>query len=510
MSSNTATRTAKLSKEEAATQDHDEIVELLNKVHLGWGLICVATADDLGFCKMHNNMTAEGLANHMMVQAIQIGIKPSMIAEGLLQQPKTTLYTNNVKWSSHAKDPAAKITQQSLANMLCGLLNFLTLTKWRKRKKRSVALLHPSANTQHPERLDSDTEKLKNVLHLLCEKSDAKVNQVYDTIAKSWIDSKDSNSVQPAFILSNHDLAKRFSQIFTYSTFENSKLLMVSLIYDNLNPYLTGLFLAIFKPMLSILEFLASPYQMPALATACTNILGSRGANDDLSDTDLNACWSISLQDPQYTPMVTVLETFDPDSLLSSWNDVFSEKLLPYMHLFGTSEPEEHQTYQQHFSAYFDKLMSFTQGLITTILPTISDDNVTWPVLTNLVTKLHWVQLGFHPNNEPLIELDTPNTLFTDLSMVVILGNWNTTKISICKGNETGLDINFGPALAEVTDWLFPLCQYPMSGQRGAKHAWTCIMGGVRVFLQNHLDIKDTRKQQMCINQFISLLAGNH
>ncbi|KAI6000444.1 hypothetical protein EDC04DRAFT_2908792 [Pisolithus marmoratus] len=93
--------------------------------------------------------------------------------------------------------------------------------------------------------------------------------------------------------------------------------------------------------------------------------------------------------------------------------------------------------------------------------------------------------------------------------MVVMLGNWNTTKISICKGDETGLDINFGPALAEVADWLFPLCWYPMSGQHGAKYAWTCIMGGVRVFLQNHLDIKDTRKQQMCINQFISLLAGN-
>ncbi|KAI6042284.1 hypothetical protein EDC04DRAFT_2601070 [Pisolithus marmoratus] len=123
------TRPAKLSKEVAATQDHDEIVDLLNKVCLGWGLICVATADDLSHgpqlvcqaynpqpishslvCKMHNNMTAEGLANHMMVQAIQTGIKPSMIAEGLLKQPKTTPYTNHVKWSSHAKGPGAKMS----------------------------------------------------------------------------------------------------------------------------------------------------------------------------------------------------------------------------------------------------------------------------------------------------------------------------------------------------------------------------------------------------------------
>ncbi|KAI6027033.1 hypothetical protein EDC04DRAFT_2606008 [Pisolithus marmoratus] len=302
-------------------------------------------------------------------------------------------------------------------------------------EQKGSVLLHLSSNSQHPEKLDGDTEKLRNVLHLLCGKSDVETNQ----------------------------------------------LLTVSLMYDNLNPYLTGLFLAIFKLLLSILEFLASPYQMPALATACTNILGSRGANDDLSDTDCQHLLEhmyrdthTALQDPQYTLMVTVLETFDPDSLLTTWNDIFSEKLLPYMHLFGTSN-------QRNIK-----------------------------LLTNLVTKLHWVQLGFHPNNEPLIKLDTPNLLFTDLSMVVMLGNWNATKISICKGDEMGCDINFGPALAEVTDWLFPLCQYPMSGQCRAKHAWSCVMGRVRVFLQNCLDIKDTRKQQMCINQFISLLAGNH
>ncbi|KAI6008561.1 hypothetical protein EDC04DRAFT_2610907 [Pisolithus marmoratus] len=62
--------------------------------------------------------------------------------------------------------------------------------------------------------------------------------------------------------------------------------------------------------------------------------------------------------------------------------------------------------------------------------------------------------LGIYIYNKPLIKLDTPNPPFTDLSMVVMLGNWNTTKISICKGDETGLDINFGPALAEVSDRL--------------------------------------------------------
>ncbi|KAI5986052.1 hypothetical protein EDC04DRAFT_2615210, partial [Pisolithus marmoratus] len=214
----------------------------------------------------------------------------------------------------------------------------------------------------------------------------------------------------------------------------------------------------------------------------------------------------MALQDPQYTPKVAVLETFDPDTLLATWNNIFSEKLSPYMHLFGTSEPEEDETYQQHFSAYFDKLISATQGLINTILPTISDNDVTWPALTNLVTKLYWVQLGFHPSNEPLIELDTPSPLFTDLSMVVMLGNWNTTKISICKGDETGLDINLDQLLQRL---VIPPVLVSHVWPTWGKVCMDLYYGGSQSILQNHLDIKDTRKQQMCINQFISLLAGN-
>ncbi|KAI6139202.1 hypothetical protein BKA82DRAFT_4364933 [Pisolithus tinctorius] len=59
--------------------------------------------------------------------------------------------------------------------------------------------------------------------------------------------------------------------------------------------------------------------------------------------------------------------------------------------------------------------------------------------------------------------LDTPYPLFTELSMIVIMGNWNTSKITVCKWDNFSNDINYGPALAEVADWLFPLCQYPIT-----------------------------------------------
>ncbi|KIK25618.1 hypothetical protein PISMIDRAFT_9404 [Pisolithus microcarpus 441] len=499
-----------------------------------------------------------------MVQAIQIGIKPSMIAGGLSTQPRTTAYNNYVTWSSEAKQPGAKMflingnhrvaliqrmyekeiinLQQARSTCCHGqnkhekadagkaveklttklgqqavwLVEFYNLDEMEKAPKGSVMLLHLSANTMRPEKVDSDMEKLKNLLHLLRGKSEEEANKVYNTIAQSWVDSKEANSVRPAFIISHRELAKLFARIFAFSTLENLKLLTVSLVYENLNPYLTGLVLALFKPMLSILEFLASPWQIQDIETASTNVLGPRDPTAVLSEQDyqrlLNSMGKVAcaaLRDPQHAPMIPVLESFDEDCLLASWNDIFSLKLSPFMHLFGTSEPEEIITYQNQYNAYFETVISTTKALVDTILPTISEDDVTRPVLTNLICKLQWVKLGLQPTDEPVIESDMPCPLFTDLSMMTMLGNWNTTKITLCKRDAAGQDINFGPALAEVTDWLFPMCRYPMSAQRGAKQNWTCIMGAVGVFLDNRLNIKDQRKQQACVNQFISLLAGS-
>ncbi|KAI6110187.1 hypothetical protein EDD16DRAFT_1522355 [Pisolithus croceorrhizus] len=175
--------------------------------------------------------------------------------------------------------------------------------------------------------------------------------------------------------------------------------------------------------MLSILEFLASPWEIPGIEIASTNVLGARDPNAVLSEQDcqclLNSMGKVAcaaLQEPHHAPMSPVLESFNTDSLLASWNDM---------------------------------VISTTKALVNTILPTISEDNVTRPVLTNLMCKLQWVKLGLHPTKEPVIKSDTPSPLFTDLSMMTMLGNWNTMKISLCKCDAAGQDINFGPALAE-------------------------------------------------------------
>ncbi|KAI6139660.1 hypothetical protein BKA82DRAFT_4019883 [Pisolithus tinctorius] len=356
-----------------------------------------------------NNANADGLRNHMMGEAIQVGIDRSFIAGGLETAAQLTPYKNFVQWSGKATGPVAEMflingnhrvaliqtlyekdivhCQDAIATICEGqnerqkgdaakelekineklsqkavwLVEFFDLNLIRQSPQESVILFHLSANRLRPEKVDTDTEKLKNLLHLLCGKSDVEVNMVYTQIAHSWSDSKEANSVHPAFIISHRELAKFFAQVFAYTSLESSKLLTVSLIYDNLNPHLTGLFLAIFKPMLSVLDI-------------------------------------------------------------------------------------------------FDEIICSTQELLNMLLPSISPTDVTRPVLDNLIVKLQWIRHGFHPVQEPRVHLDTPYPLFTELSMIVIMGNWNTSKITVCKRDNFGNDINYGPALAEVADWLFPLC----------------------------------------------------
>ncbi|KIK25735.1 hypothetical protein PISMIDRAFT_96258, partial [Pisolithus microcarpus 441] len=79
----------------------------------------------------------------------------------------------------------------------------------------------------------------------------------------------------------------------------------------------------------------------------------------------------------------------------------------------------------------FQDSLSTTKALVDTVLPTISEDDMTRLVLTNLICKLQWVKLWLHPTDEPVIKSDMPCPLFTYLSMMTMLGNWNTTKISL-------------------------------------------------------------------------------
>ncbi|KAI5984117.1 hypothetical protein F5J12DRAFT_787665 [Pisolithus orientalis] len=83
MSTNTAARTPKVTKEVAATREMDEIGKLLNKVQIGWGLMCVATSDDLG----HGPQLKCGLET-----AAQL-----------------TPYKNFIQWSGKATGPGAEM-----------------------------------------------------------------------------------------------------------------------------------------------------------------------------------------------------------------------------------------------------------------------------------------------------------------------------------------------------------------------------------------------------------------
>ena len=54
---------------------------------------------------MRRNAKAEGLANYVTDQAIQIGVRRSHIAGGIFEEHLTTPYTNHIDWSNIAKFP---------------------------------------------------------------------------------------------------------------------------------------------------------------------------------------------------------------------------------------------------------------------------------------------------------------------------------------------------------------------------------------------------------------------
>ncbi|KAI6011888.1 hypothetical protein BKA83DRAFT_4131348 [Pisolithus microcarpus] len=74
------------------------------------------------------------------------------------------------------------------------------------------------------------------------------------------------------------------------------------------------------------------------------------------------------------------------------------ENLNPYLTgLFGMSEPEEIITYQNQYNTYFKTVISTTKALVNTILPTISEDDMTRPVLTNLMCNSTGQDINFGP-----------------------------------------------------------------------------------------------------------------
>ena len=151
-------------------------------------------------------------------------------------------------------------------------------------------------------------------------------------------------------------------------------------------------------------------------------------------------------------PMMSILESGD-DNFLERWHMVFSETLSPVMHLFGSKEPAEIESYNIAFQTYFDRIVHETQERVNSLTAESNNiQDITMPVIKNLPTKLKWLQLGFFPTNEVRVNLPTPFPLFDPKCMQVLMALWNTAGVVNTDPTTTKkkVEIDNGPALAEV------------------------------------------------------------
>ena len=121
------------------------------------------------------------------------------------------------------------------------------------------------------------------------------------------------------------------------------------------------------------------------------------------------------------------------------------------MHLFGTTDPAELETYIKAYNCYFTTIIKGVKTKTHDLLESIRAD-ITQPVLANMVTKLQWLCIGFIPSSDPYINTVTLFSPFSQLSMHHILGGWNTAKIQgyVKEQQETTGLISNGLAILQV------------------------------------------------------------
>ncbi|KIK25736.1 hypothetical protein PISMIDRAFT_641473 [Pisolithus microcarpus 441] len=194
MSTNTTTHTPMVSKEVAATKDFNEIIKQPSQFQIGWGMMCVADGNNLGHGPQMEIMN--------------------------LQQAKSTCHHGQ---NEHEKADAEKAVEKlstKLGQQAVWLVDFYNHDEMEKAPEGSVMLLHLSANTMHPEKVDSDTEKLKTLLHLLyglgfSHTSDAvnsldflsmkNANILAKSFASSWCEMMDAGQTELASLESTQD-----------------------------------------------------------------------------------------------------------------------------------------------------------------------------------------------------------------------------------------------------------------------------------------------------------------
>lgn len=214
--------------------------------------------------------------------------------------------------------------------------------------------------------------------------------------------------------------------------------------------------------MLSMLEYLCSPVQFPSIQEMADKVLGP---DSDINDSDhqqklikaLGKEFHPQLIQCPFGPFYEILEAFD-QPLLIQWDNAFSTKLSPFMHLLRSAEEAESGLYMQNYAAYFKEVVTCTKCTIAQSIAELLPGDITGPALKNLVIKLHWFFLGFHPVNEPHITLSTPYPRFSELVMPSIMTNWNTTTIHV-NHHPSGEEVNFGDILIEVSDHILIISQ---------------------------------------------------
>lgn len=132
-------------------------------------------------------------------------------------------------------------------------------------------------------------------------------------------------------------------------------------------------------------------------------------------------------------------------TVMGEWTEAFSTTLSPAVHLFGSPETKEIETYNNAFKAYFARLLDKTEALLSKI--ELNDADLTTPIFRNLHVKLQWLQLGYFPTDEERIKTETPVALFSPTMMHCMMSLWHSKGIKVVDFSESR---NFGPALAEV------------------------------------------------------------
>ncbi|KAG2340215.1 hypothetical protein BDR05DRAFT_1002787 [Suillus weaverae] len=271
--------------------------------------------------QIRNSHKSTALLNHYGENAMYIGVQKQDLLGTSLQPLKDGPYNNFVEWTRTARSAGAEMVlfngnhrwtymeqlykqkfhnywqvKKDVKNLVPGhdqdqaidvmnekrdildkhsvwLAWFFDINALEEARNSSLLLHELMMNQSLPSRDDTDMDKLKNVLWLGHGKESEMADVLIADAVEKWEESKDSTSSCTAWAVSNKQLFNFLKDIYAHLCFESSPLINISLLYSNWNPYMAAFFIAIFRPMLMLLEFLVSPVILPTMEQATTKYL---------------------------------------------------------------------------------------------------------------------------------------------------------------------------------------------------------------------------------------------